>query len=197
MHWIRPHKRLAKKRKSKNWTQRVFLSTLILSHCLFPARPFLAADTELGKSYSPSQGVKEKAANQLNRSWNLFIWKSLFLSVTWGTSQCSEIHFWHHLAAGPISSSMIHPLGYVFNIRKWAFKCQTHFVGGGGEVEDIPSGLAGLCTNCVHQMAPRASLPMELPRQSTLTATSNYYLIVCSSTSWKHPRRNQLQQGQL
>lgn len=68
----------SQKRKPKNWTQRVFLSTLILSHWLFPARPFLAPDIVQGKSYSPSQGVKEKAANQLNRSWNLFIWKSLF-----------------------------------------------------------------------------------------------------------------------
>lgn len=70
------------KRKPKNWTQRVFLSTLILSHWLLPARPFLAPDIVRGKSYSPSQGVKEKAANQLNRSWNPFIWKSLLFFLS-------------------------------------------------------------------------------------------------------------------
>lgn len=59
-------------KRPKIWTQRVFSNTLILSCWWFLERPLLALDPVAGKSDSPSQSVKEKTANQLNRNWNLF-----------------------------------------------------------------------------------------------------------------------------
>lgn len=175
----------SQKRKPKNWTQRVFLSTLILSHWLFPVRPFLAPDIVQGKSYSPSQGVKEKAANQLNRSWNLFIWKSLFFFFchlrditvfrnTLLTSFGRRTHLILHDSS--LRLSFLISESELLNA-----KLILRVVVGKWKIFQVVS--LGCTPTASTKWLKKKVFPWSFLKQSKLAATSNYYLIFCSWSS--------------